>query len=82
MLVINFWMIFCLWRPNLRDEGDNHLVELAVASGASFIITQNIQDLQSGELNFDTTKGMHPAAFLNMIREEEKNNGDDNITGH
>jgi putative PIN family toxin of toxin-antitoxin system len=23
--------IYCRWRPNLRDKGDNHLVELAVA---------------------------------------------------
>src|SRR5437016_3699131 len=30
------------WRPNLRDEGDNHLVELAVGGGASMIITNNI----------------------------------------
>jgi len=63
--------IHYLWRPNLTDEGDNHLVELAVASGASYIITQNIRDLQSGDLNFDTIKAMHPVAFLNMIRDEQ-----------
>ena len=28
--------VYYLWRPNLPDEADNHLVELAVAGGASF----------------------------------------------
>jgi hypothetical protein len=27
------------WRPHLRDEGDNHLVELAIAGGAEAIVT-------------------------------------------
>jgi putative PIN family toxin of toxin-antitoxin system len=31
--------IFYGWRPNLRDEGDNHLVELAIAGGAEAIVT-------------------------------------------
>jgi hypothetical protein len=30
------------WRPNLRDEGDNHLVELAIAGGAEAIVTYNV----------------------------------------
>ena len=29
--------VYYLWRPNLRDEADNHLVELAVAGGAQAI---------------------------------------------
>ncbi|MDR0478972.1 MAG: putative toxin-antitoxin system toxin component, PIN family, partial [Burkholderiaceae bacterium] len=32
------------WRPNLRDEADNHVVELAVAAGASHIVTWNVRD--------------------------------------
>ena len=28
------------WRPNLPDEADNHLIELAVAGGAHFVVTQ------------------------------------------
>ena len=35
------------WRPNLPDEGDNHLAELAVAGGASHIVTRNLRDLQN-----------------------------------
>jgi len=31
--------IYYGWRPNVPDEGDNHLVELAVAGGAQAIVT-------------------------------------------
>lgn len=34
--------IYFAWRPNLPDEADNHLVELAVAGGARFIVTRNL----------------------------------------
>lgn len=37
-------------RPNLRDEADNHLIELAVAGGADFIVTRNLRNLQAAEL--------------------------------
>ena len=30
--------IYYGWRPNLRDENDNHLIELAVAGGAQCIL--------------------------------------------
>ena len=41
-----------LWRPNLRDEIDNHLLELAVAAGAETIITANKRDFVNNELRF------------------------------
>ncbi len=44
--------IYYLWRPNLRDEGDNHIIELAVAGGASIIITANIRDFAKPALVF------------------------------
>lgn len=44
--------IYYGWRPNLRDEGDNHLLELAVAGQAHCIVTRNIKDLRGGELLF------------------------------
>lgn len=44
--------IYYGWRPNLRDEGDNHLVELAVAGGASHIVTLNQRDFKGMDLRF------------------------------
>ena len=38
-----------LWRPNLRDESDNHLVELAVAGNAAWIVTGSERDVAAGE---------------------------------
>ena len=45
--------IFYLWRPNLRDKGDDFLIELAVASNSKVIITDNKRDITSGELKFN-----------------------------
>jgi hypothetical protein len=56
------------WRPNLADESDNHLVELAVAGGATAIVTNNIRDLRSGELVFADIGIMTPAEFLKTLR--------------
>ena len=42
-----------IWRPNLPDESDNHLIELAVAGNAQWIVTGNTKDLAAGELLFD-----------------------------
>jgi putative PIN family toxin of toxin-antitoxin system len=56
--------VYYLWRPNLRDETDNHLIELAVAGGAVAIVTHNIRDLKSGELVFPSLRVVTPAAFL------------------
>jgi putative PIN family toxin of toxin-antitoxin system len=36
--------IHFLWRPFLRDPADDMVLELAVASGARFIVTHNIKD--------------------------------------
>jgi putative PIN family toxin of toxin-antitoxin system len=52
------------WRPNLADESDNHLMELAVAGGAKAIITNNVRDLKSGELIFPDIEIMTPSSFL------------------
>ncbi|MBN9087642.1 MAG: putative toxin-antitoxin system toxin component, PIN family [Reyranella sp.] len=56
--------VYYLWRPNLRDEADNHLVELAVAGGAAAIVTHNVRDLVSGELMFPSVRVLTPGAFL------------------
>ena len=44
--------IYYLWRPNLPDENDNYLVELAVAGNAEAIVTHNIKDFQNSQLKF------------------------------
>lgn len=38
--------IYYLWRPNLVDEADNHLIELAIAGNAQIIVTRNIKDFK------------------------------------
>ena len=55
--------IFYLWRPNLKDVGDDFLVELAVASNSKVIITDNIKDIEFGELHFDI-EVLTPKKFL------------------
>ena len=60
--------IYFGWRPNLKDEGDNHLVELAVAGGASHIVTRNIRDLKSTELIFPEISVVTPEKFLEEVR--------------
>jgi len=53
-----------LWRPNLPDESDNHLIELAVAGHAESVITGNTKDIAGGELIFDTIRIVTPSAWL------------------
>lgn len=56
-----------LWRPNLRDEADNHLIELAVAGNAQTIVTHNRKDFAAPELTFDHVQVLTPAAYLNGL---------------
>ena len=55
-----------LWRPNLPDEADNHLFELAVAGNAGWIVSGNEKHLLRGELKFDGLGVLTPAAFLKL----------------
>ena len=52
------------WRPNLPDEGDNHLIELAVAGTAGAIVTRNVRDLARGELRFPGLRVLTPRQWL------------------
>jgi putative PIN family toxin of toxin-antitoxin system len=56
--------IYYGWRPNLKDEGDNHLIELAVAGNAQVIVSRNMKDLKSGELLFPDISFLTPEEFL------------------
>jgi putative PIN family toxin of toxin-antitoxin system len=41
--------VYYRWRPNLPDEGDNHVLELAVAAGDAPIVTFNRRDFRVGQ---------------------------------
>jgi predicted nucleic acid-binding protein len=68
--------VFYLWRPNLPDEGDNHLIELAVAGSAATVITHNVRDLRRGDLRFPQLGIETPAEFMTRWRKQYGN--DDN----
>lgn len=52
------------WRPNLPDEGDNHLIELAIAGNAQAVVTHNVRDLTRGELAWPQLRVLTPQQFL------------------
>lgn len=56
------------WRPNLPDEKDNHLIELAVAGNAAAVVTHNVRDLTRGELVFRHLRIVTPAQLLEHLR--------------
>ena len=56
------------WRPNLPDEADNHLIELALAGNAEAIVTHNVRDVRGGELLFDKLRILTPAECLEEWR--------------
>jgi putative PIN family toxin of toxin-antitoxin system len=60
--------IYYGWRRNLRDEGDNHLIELAVAGGAVYIVTRNIRDVARMELLFPGLKVVFPETLLKELK--------------
>ena len=59
--------MYYIWRPNLPDEADNHLIELAVAGGADLIVTRNLRDIHRGELHFPHLRKISPEDFLKEI---------------
>ena len=53
-----------LWRPNIVDESDNFLIELALAGNATQIVTNNISDLQNVEFKFPGLRIVTPEMLL------------------
>ncbi|RZV56427.1 MAG: putative toxin-antitoxin system toxin component, PIN family [Pseudomonadales bacterium] len=56
--------VYFLWRPNLPDENDNFLIELAVAGNATKIVTNNVKDLAGAELKFESLDIVTPQQIL------------------
>lgn len=60
--------VYFLWKPNLRDEADNHLLELAIAGGATHIITGDTKDFKGTVLQFPHIEIVTPSQFLKQVR--------------
>lgn len=68
-LSVSEWVkIYFSWRPNLPDEADNHLIELAVAGSADCIVTHNRKHLSNTELKFPEIQIFHPADLIKELR--------------
>jgi putative PIN family toxin of toxin-antitoxin system len=64
-LSVSEWVnIYYSWRPNLRDEGDNHVIELAVAGNAKIVATKNIKDFKEAELVFPDLLILKPEQII------------------
>jgi putative PIN family toxin of toxin-antitoxin system len=57
--------IFFLWRPRLRDPGDDMVLEAAVAGGCSHLVTFNLRDFEPGE--HLGVRAVTPQRFLRTI---------------
>ena len=61
-----FQKIYFLWRPYLRDVKDDHVLEVAIASGTNIIVTHNLKDF-SGIDKFNI-QAISPGQFLEVIK--------------
>jgi len=59
--------VWFLWRPNLNDEADNHVLELAVAANVSYIVTNNIKDFAQAELKLAGYEVITPPELLRLM---------------
>lgn len=67
LAVCRWTAVHFAWRPNLPDEADNHLVELAVAGRAAAVVTRNVRDLARGELRFPGIRILTPEQCLEVF---------------
>ncbi|SPE25458.1 conserved hypothetical protein [Candidatus Sulfotelmatomonas gaucii] len=59
--------LFFRWRPQLRDPGDELVLEAAVNGRASAIVTFNERDLQEARRSFDI-EVLRPGELLRRIK--------------
>jgi putative PIN family toxin of toxin-antitoxin system len=64
------YKIYYLFRPNLKDENDNMLVELAVTSQSDYLITSNTKDFKNAELKFESLCVITPGEFVKLWRKQ------------
>lgn len=58
--------VYFLWRPQLSDPKDDHILELAVASGTATIVTHNTRHFAG--LSSFAVKAVPPKQLLEEIR--------------
>ncbi len=64
-LNVSRWVsVYFLWRPNLPDEADNHLVELAAAAASTIIISNNVRDFDGEQMRFLNINAVTPGIFI------------------
>ena len=56
-----------LWRPNLKDPGDDFVLELAFESGCNYIVTHNIKDFK--DIKKFKLKAITPQELLRKLGE-------------
>lgn len=61
-------LIYFRWRPNLPDANDDHVLELAIASGVEQLVTHNTRDFSRGELKFASPRVVTPAQHLKIVK--------------
>jgi len=62
---------YFLFRPNLKDEKDNMIVELAITSQSEYLVTSNTKDFENSELTFDQLKIVTPSEFVKIWRSRD-----------
>ena len=65
--VCEWVQIYFSWRPNLPDEADNQIMELAVAGGAAMIVTNNLRDFQGADLRFPDLRMVAPRELVKEL---------------
>lgn len=58
--------IYFRWRPTLKDPNDDLVLEVAIASQSSYIVTFNAKDFENIELF--GVEAISPREFLELVR--------------
>ena len=62
---VAIWVqIWFRWRPNLADEGDNHVFELALNGNAAALVTFNLGDFHRGQTHIRGLDILTPGEFV------------------